>query len=157
MINRKYTIKIIIPLFIILLLATFFAGCIGTNDDNVNNNDSNGSEQKQQIVKDISNNESFKMIDENKDNPDFIILDVRTSDEFDDGHIENAINIDFYSETFSDDLDKLNKTKKYLIYCRTANRSGQALNMMRDLGFIEVYNMLGGIVEWQENGYPVVT
>jgi rhodanese-related sulfurtransferase len=157
--SKSNFVKIIASIFLILLFASLFAGCIGvTNDEGKNNdNDEPEPEPKDQIIEDISNEKSFQMINENKDNPNFIILDVRTSDEFAEGHIEDAINIDFYSETFSEELDKLNKTKKYLIYCRTANRSSVARDMMRDLEFSEVYNMLGGIVEWRENGYPVVT
>jgi rhodanese-related sulfurtransferase len=136
------------------LLSSLFIGCIGTIDDDENNNDK--QKTKDQINIDISNSESFRMINENKSNSKFVILDVRTSDEFSDGHIENSINIDFYSETFSEDLDKLDKNKTYMVYCRTANRSGQALDMMKDLNFSEAYNMLGGIVEWEDNGYPIV-
>jgi rhodanese-related sulfurtransferase len=136
------------------LLSSLFIGCIGTIDDDENNNDN--QKTKDQINIDISNSESFRMINENKSNSKFVILDVRTSDEFSDGHIENSINIDFYSETFSEDLDKLDKNKTYMVYCRTANRSGQALDMMKDLNFSEAYNMLGGIVEWEDNGYPIV-
>jgi rhodanese-related sulfurtransferase len=136
------------------LLSSLFIGCIGTIGDDENNNDN--QKTKDQINIDISNSESFRMINENKSNSKFVILDVRTSDEFSDGHIENSINIDFYSETFSEDLDKLDKNKTYMVYCRTANRSGQALDMMKDLNFSEAYNMLGGIVEWEDNGYPIV-
>ncbi len=96
------------------------------------------------------------MIKENKDNQSFFILDIRTPEEFNSGHIEGAINLDFYKEDFRDKLDQLDKDKKYLIYCRTANRSGQALEIMRDLGFTEVYNMLGGIVEWEKEGHPLI-
>jgi rhodanese-related sulfurtransferase len=134
-------------------------GCIGENNDNDDNNkrqEQEEDEKQEQIIKDISNSESFQMINENKSNPNFILIDVRTEDEFLSGYIENALNIDFYSETFSDELNKLDKNKTYLIYCRTANRSGQALDMMKDLEFSEVYNMLGGIVEWEANGYPIV-
>jgi len=63
--------------------------------------------------------DAYTLIQKNKGNPDFVILDVRTPAEFADEHIENAINLDYYSETFRDDLNKLDKTKTYLIYCRT--------------------------------------
>ena len=140
----------------ILLLLTFTVtmGCIEDDDEPEPKPD---PEPQGQIIKDITNEASYQMIMDNKTDPDFIILDVRTAEEFDDGHIEDAIKIDFYSETFSEELDELNKTKTYLIYCRTANRSGQAMDMMKDLNFSEVYNMLGGIVEWEANGYPVVS
>ena len=53
--------------------------------------------------------------------------------------------------------DLLDKDKTYLIYCRTANRTSQAIKMMSELEFAEVYNMLGGIVQWQAGGFPVIT
>jgi rhodanese-related sulfurtransferase len=156
--------KIIVTIFLLLLISSLFVGCIGiTTDDGGgnDNNDNNGNDDKQntpdQIIEDISNEASYQMVIDNVDNENFVILDVRTEEEFNDGHIENAINIDFYSETFTQELDKLDKAKKYLIYCRSAKRSGQAMPIMEDLGFQEVYNMLGGIVEWEDNGYPIVT
>ncbi len=111
---------------------------------------------REQILNNITVNEANSLIKENKDNQSFFILDIRTPEEFNSGHIEGAINLDFYKEDFRDKLDQLDKDKKYLIYCRTANRSGQALEIMRDLGFTEVYNMLGGIVEWEKEGHPLI-
>ena len=70
-------------------------------------------------------------------------------------HIEGAEMIDFYKADFMENLKKLDKSKTYLIYCRTANRTGKAHIMMRGLGFNEVYNMLGGIVQWKMQNYSV--
>jgi rhodanese-related sulfurtransferase len=64
--------------------------------------------------------------------------------------------IDYYSDTFKNELDKLDKNKTYLIYCRTGRRTGLTLDIMEEPGFIEVYNMLGGITQWQAKGYPVI-
>jgi rhodanese-related sulfurtransferase len=98
--------------------------------------------------------EGAALIQKNKTNPDFVILDVRTPKEFADGHIEDALNLDYYSETFLDDLDHLDKTKIYLIYCRTGSRSGKAFKFMRDLKFQNVYHIEGGITRWQADGLP---
>lgn len=93
--------------------------------------------------------ESFKLIISNNNNPDFIIIDIRTQDEYDAYHIENSIIIDFYKDIFAEELNKLDKNKTYLIYCRTGRRTGtdenNALDLMKSLGFNNVYNMLGGI------------
>jgi rhodanese-related sulfurtransferase len=78
---------------------------------------------------------------------DFVIIDVRTPEEYADGHIENAINLDYYFKAFEDELNKLDKNKTYLIYCRSARRSGMALDTMKAVGFTKVYNMLGGIIQ----------
>lgn len=64
-----------------------------------------------QIAKDVTAQEAFNLIEENKNNPDFIIVDVRTPKEFVDGHIENAINMDFNSGVFSDEINKLDRAK----------------------------------------------
>ncbi len=112
------------------------------------------SQQITQILEDVTPQEAYTSIQENQDNPDFVIIDVRTPEEFTEGYIEGAINIDFYSETFADELDILDKNKTYLIYCRSDNRSGRALPLMEELNFREVYNMTGGIIQWNAEGLP---
>ncbi|MFC1939447.1 rhodanese-like domain-containing protein [Chloroflexota bacterium] len=109
-----------------------------------------------QTIEDVSAQEAFTLIEDNQNNPDFIIIDVRTPQEFADGHVEKANNLDFNSETFRDDLNKLDKDKTYLIYCRSGNRSRNALNIMRELDFGKIYHMSGGIIEWAEEGLPTV-
>jgi rhodanese-related sulfurtransferase len=107
-----------------------------------------------QIIKDVSPQEANSLLQKNKNNRNFVILDVRTPAEFKEGHIAGAINIDYHAPTFKEQLNGLDKTKVYLLYCRTARRSRAALEMMRELGFQEVYRMLGGIVGWQAEGLP---
>lgn len=85
-----------------------------------------------------------------------IILDIRTPEEYDQGIIEGAINIDFYDPAFADDLDALDKDGHYVVYCRTGNRSGQAMSTFADLGFTNVTEIDGGIVSWYDTGLPVV-
>jgi len=107
-----------------------------------------------QIIEDITPQEAFTLIQNNQNNPDFVIIDVRTPQEFAEEHIENALNIDYYSETFRDELNKLDKNKTYLVYCRSGGRSGNALNIMKELTFREAYNILGGINQWKAEGLP---
>ena len=109
-----------------------------------------------QVLEDTGAQEALELIQRNQGNPDFMIIDIRTPEEFNEGYIENAVNIDFYSDTFKEDLDKLDKNKTYLIYCRSGNRSGQAMPIMKGLGFKEVYNLSVGIKEWIAEGLPVV-
>jgi rhodanese-related sulfurtransferase len=85
-----------------------------------------------------------------------IILDIRTPEEYDQGVIEGAINIDFYEPTFASDLDALDKDAHYVLYCRSGNRSGQAMSTFEDLGFTNVTEIDGGIANWYEAGLPVV-
>jgi len=114
------------------------------------------SEIPTQIIENITPQEAFALIQGNQNNPDFVIIDVRTLEEFAEGHLEDAINIDYYSETFRDELTLLDKSKTYLIYCRSGNRSGQTLDIMEELNFREVYNMSGGIKQWLAEGLPTV-
>lgn len=107
------------------------------------------------ILKTISPKEASDLIAKHKNNADFIILDVRTPREFKSGHIEKAILLDYYSKTYTDELKRLDKTKTYLIYCRTGNRTGKTLNLIKDMGFSRVYNMDKGIKGWRSKGFPV--
>ena len=90
-----------------------------------------------------------------QDDPEFVLLDIRTPAEVEAGHISGTASLDFYSATFRDDLATLDRDKIYLIYCRTANRTGQAYNLMGELGFKRIYDMGGGISQWIAAGYPV--
>lgn len=85
----------------------------------------------------------------------YVLLDVRTPEEYSSGHLKGASNINFYNDTFEDEIDSLDKRKKYLVYCKSGGRSRQAMFLMRDLGFEEVYNLSGGIISWNEHGYQL--
>ena len=85
-----------------------------------------------------------------------ICLDVRTAEEYMEGNIENSINIDFYkSMDFMKFLDKLNKDDYYFVYCRSGKRSDASCQIMKELGFYNVFNLEGGFLAWSENGYEV--
>ena len=106
-------------------------------------------------IKRITAQEAFDLIQENEGNRNFVITDVRTPEEFADGHLDNALNINLNSGTFSTDINKLDKDNTYLIYCRSGNRSAQAAAVMEDLGFMEIYDM-GGITDWTAEGFHIV-
>ncbi len=89
-----------------------------------------------------------------KDNS-FIVLDARTPREFSQGHIKGAVNIDANQPEFLGYIDKLDKNASYIVYCRTKNRSGFAVNYMLQHGFKTVYQMMDGITGWNQNGLPV--
>ncbi len=99
---------------------------------------------------------AFKLIKANKNNSNFIIIDVRTPDEYAGGHIENSRLINYYSGDFKNGLGKLDKNKEYFIYCRSGSRSGRTLQIMKKLGFKRVYNLGGGIISWQSARLPLV-
>ena len=89
--------------------------------------------------------------------PSVVILDVRTPQEFAEGHLANAINIDFQSGNFEQEITSLDKSKTYAVYCRSSNRSGEAVKVMADAGFTSMYDMDGGIIDWQAAGGQIVT
>ncbi len=109
-----------------------------------------------QQAENVSALEAQTLIQDNRSNPDFVILDVRTPEEFADGHIEGAVNTDFYEGTFRNELDALDKNKTYLVFCRSGNRSQSTIDIMEELGFINIYHMTGGMIEWGAEGLPVV-
>ncbi len=71
---------------------------------------------------------------------DAVILDVRTQDEWNEKHLEGATLIDFKQADFKDKISKLDKTKNYEVYCRSGNRSGSAVKIMKEMGFTSVKN-----------------
>ena len=85
-----------------------------------------------------------------------VVLDVRTADEFADGHIERAVNIDYKKDDFMDRAKATLPTGKTIaIYCRSGRRSANAASMLAPEGYVLV-NLKGGIIDWQNDGMPVV-
>ena len=85
-----------------------------------------------------------------------VLLDVRTSGEFEAGHIENALNIDYNSTDFATKLDSLDKTKKVFVYCLSGGRSGNAVAVLQEKGFTEVIELDGGMMAWRNSGMKEV-
>jgi len=81
-----------------------------------------------------------------------ILLDVRTPGEFGEGRIPGSINIDFEDAGFAAGIDTLNKEQTYYVYCRSGRRSGMASEEMAKKGFKNVYNLQGGIIDWNKQG-----
>ena len=79
-----------------------------------------------------------------------VIIDVRTEDECEEGIIPNAINIDiFKGQGFIDEIETLDKSKNYYVYCKAGSRSAQACAVMNQLGFESTYNLTGGFMNWK--------
>ena len=129
----------------LILISILLGGCSSTEQ-----NQTLGT--KAEIAKEISPQEAETLIN-NNDN--LTVVDVRTPQEYASGHLPQAINLDFRSQTFKDELGKLDKSKAYLVYCQSGNRSQKALDTMKELGFMEVYNMTGGISQWNANNLPI--
>lgn len=100
---------------------------------------------------DVSIQEAIELMEQKTD---LVILDVRTVGEFDDGHIEDAINIPV--DELAGRLEELNEDDELLVYCRTGNRSGSAVTILSDAGYTKIYHMHEGISVWIQQGHPVV-
>lgn len=83
-------------------------------------------------------------------NNDIQLVDVRTPKEFQEGHIENAILIDYKSEDFSKKIQELDKDKPVYLYCRSGNRSGKASLILIASGFEEIIDLEGGYLAWSK-------
>jgi rhodanese-related sulfurtransferase len=107
-------------------------------------------------VDNLSPEEAAARIRENGPSGDLVLLDVRTPQEYRDGHIAGAVLIDYTSSSFKEELGRLDPGKTYLVYCRTGNRSGKAISLMKELRFRKVHHLSGGITKWKEEGLPTV-
>ena len=87
---------------------------------------------------------------ENLDSPDYIVIDVRTPEEYSDDGIPGAINIDFYNSAFKKNIEALDYSKNYLIYCRSGARSANARDILNTLGLNSVYDLDGGMIAYSE-------
>ncbi|GEM_PF-6178827 len=87
----------------------------------------------------------------------YVIVDIRTPREYQEGHIKGAINLDFLQPDFKEQVAKMDRNKKYLYYCLSGCRSQRAEKLARELGFKEVYELRGGLNAWKEAGYSLVT
>lgn len=90
-----------------------------------------------------------------KEDPEVIVVDVRTPREFATGHLDKARNVNFQSKDFAAELGKLDRTKTYLVHCAAGGRSTQSLEVFRKLGFKSIVHLDGGMGAWTEAGLPV--
>jgi len=108
-------------------------------------------ESKPASITNITADEVYKMLSSNKD---YFILDVRSKEEFDSGHIEGAYLVPV--SELENRLAELPQDKPIIVYCRSGSRSTSAANILLEKGFKEIFNMTGGITEWQSKGFPVI-
>lgn len=130
--------KKILTIFFILSITFIFIACS-------QNKESNNMQDEAKAETKVTIDEAKKIVDENED---LVILDVRTQDEYDEGHIKNAILIPY--NTIEENIDKIDKykDKPILVYCRTGRRSAIAVKTLIDNGFTKIYHMSEGISAW---------
>jgi len=90
-----------------------------------------------------------------KESKEPILIDVRTPDEYGQGHLANSLSIDIYSNDFKSRVGKLDKSKPVFVYCKAGSRSGSAVDIMSEIGFTEIYDLSGGIMAWQQSNKPI--
>ncbi len=105
------------------------------------------------IAKDVSVEEFSKMLAE-KGSTNAQLIDVRTPEEYEAGHVGGAPLMNFYDDNFAAQLKTLDKNKPVLVYCKSGGRSGKAMDLMNEMGFTEVYNLDGGYNAWVDAGKP---
>ncbi len=104
---------------------------------------------------DVTAEQARDLIRQRGEQKDFVVLDVRTPQEFAEGHLPGAVNANVLAPDFASRLGAMDRAKTYLVYCRSGNRSTQAVQVMQRLGFLQVYHMSRGIFEWQAKGFPL--
>lgn len=92
-----------------------------------------------------------------QETPNRVIIDVRTPGEFSSGHLENALNYDWNGSEFDQQIASLDKSKPVFVYCLSGGRSSAAADKMRSIGFKEVYELKGGIMQWRSENLPETT
>lgn len=122
-------------LFILMLSILGFMGCTAQNGSS------------------IDSKEAYGLI---KADTNIAILDVRTAKEFADGHVAGAVNIDVNQTDFAQKIDQLDRSKTYIVYCRSGRRSRKAVGIIAAKGFKNLYNVSDGFVGWSKNGLPFV-
>ena len=83
------------------------------------------------------------------------LIDVRTAEEFAEGFIKGAQNIDFFSETFDKDILALDKSKPVVLYCRSGGRSAKCSEKLIAAGFVKIYDLDGGITQWKHEKFDI--
>ncbi len=122
--------------FFTVFLASFLTGCKDGSDDQI-------------ILVTAEELQSLLELE------DVQLVDVRTAKERVDGFIKNSQNIDFNSPTFDEDIQKLDKTKPVILYCETGKSSAKCAEKLKDAGFVQIYDLKGGITQWLFDDYEL--
>jgi len=138
--------KRITNLSLALLLVMGFISCGNSQ------NQESSKQAKGTVAKNISTDEFQEKI---KSIDGILVLDVRTPEEVATGAIEGSTHLDIYSPKFKETLERMDKDKPTMVYCAVGGRSGQAMEIMKKMGFKEVYNLSGGIRAWKNEGKPI--
>lgn len=135
--NLKHT-KIVF----LLIVSIAFISCA--------QNTKKSTQTGEQIVHYISPTELQERMDT------ILLIDIRTPQEYRSGHLKNAVNINYFDSAFLQKMNALDKSKDVYIYCKSGNRSGSAVRKLEDSGFPKIYDLKGGILNWNKNKLEIV-
>lgn len=146
---------ILLPLF---LLASIFTLASAEPETKKVEKAKDGATKTENEATHLDAKASAKLLanDKKEEKPAIIILDLRTPGEYKEGHLDGAKNINFLADDFEDNLGKLDKSKPYLVHCRSGGRSGTSLTTFKKLGFTKVYHLDGGTIAWEKAGQKLV-
>jgi len=136
--------------FLVLLACILSIGCRQSK------NPASPGPDAERVFHRITVQQADSLIQANRGNADFVILDVRTASEYAAGHLENALSMNYNASDFREQLSSLDKTRTYMVYCGAGSRSAGAASMMQEMDFLKIYEMQGGISAWINADYPVV-
>ena len=139
--------SIFIKIALLLILSISFTSCAQNTNSGTNTNEIS---KENNVVSLISPEELNKKLGSVQ------LIDIRTPKEHAEGHLKNSVNINFYDASFADDMNKLDKKKELYIYCRSGGRSGKASKQLEKMGFTKVYDLQGGIINWNKNSLEIV-
>jgi len=108
--------------------------------------------EEAQIIRSVDSRDAKIILDEEED---IILLDVRTPEEYAEGHLAGAKNLDYNAPNFTEQIQQLDPDQKYMLYCAVGGRSGKSLEIMKEMGFKQVYNVTEGFTELIDKGIPV--
>lgn len=83
------------------------------------------------------------------------LVDVRTPNEYNEGHLPNALNIDFLDKNFEINIQQLDKTKPVIVYCQRGSRSAKCASQLIANGFVKIYDLDNGFSKWKSSGLEV--
>ncbi|HHL73914.1 MAG TPA: rhodanese-like domain-containing protein [Bacteroidetes bacterium] len=140
-------------LYPILFTALLLTACSGQKAQETAKAPAAEEQTGQLAYGDISVEQARQLIEKNKDSDQFVILDTRTPQEFQQGHIPGATLLNIFDKDFAAKLDSLDKSKTFLVHCASGGRSRRAMQMMQSKGFDKVYHMYQGMRGWAAKGY----
>ena len=133
---------------IIVMTSFLITGCAQNKKEDVKNEDAGTTISKAEIV-------LVTPEDLNKAGDEIILLDVRSPEEYAQGHIKHAKNVNYFDADFMDQILKLDKNEEIYLYCKGGKRSNNAANKLKQAGFTKIYDLKGGIVNWTNQGLDI--